>query len=139
AKAEGCIWHTSSPSERSLFALKGSIASRMKRSLPASSTPEPPFDTVENIITWSQKMARSALVDDVDPRRLAEARGYAQLALSALNARTQQQLIEALLSLERGGAAVALLASFTNGSAKRTPIPGRPVVSLPAVVESPSS
>ena len=70
-------------------------------------------------------MARAALVEDVDPRRLAEARGFAQLALSALSARRQQQLVDALLKLEHGGAAVALLAQFTNDSTKRKPLPGR--------------
>src|SRR5262249_31698743 len=112
-----------------MLALKGGIASRMRTALPAT-TPEPPFDTVDNIIAWSQRMARTALVEDVDPRRLAEARGFAQLALSALSAQTQAQLVDALLRLEPGGGAVALLAQFTDSDpSKRKPLPGR-VLSL---------
>lgn len=134
AKAQACIWHSKTPAERSVLALKGSIASRMNRALPAT-LPEPPFDTVDNIVTWSQQMAKAALTEDVDPRRLAEARGFAQLALSALAQRTQARLVDALTALESGGAAVALLAQFTNAQAtgKRKPLPGPArVISLPS-------
>ena len=128
--AAGCVWHTRSAEGRRILALKGGIASRMRTALPAT-TPEPPFDTVENVIAWSQRMARTALVEDVDPRRLAEARGFAQLALSALSAQTQARLVDALLRLEHGGGAVALLAQFTNGDpSKRKPLPGR-VLAMP--------
>jgi hypothetical protein len=73
-----------------------------------------------------------ALKEDGDLRRVAEARDAAGLALSAHSARTQQQLVDALLRLEHGGAAVALLAQFQNGQAsgQRRPLPGR-VLSLP--------
>jgi hypothetical protein len=122
-----CPYHgpNATPESRRLIPLKGAAASRMRRAMPAS-TPEPPFDTIENIVAWAQRMARAALVEDVDPRRLAEARGFAQLALSALGARTQQQLIDALLKLEHGGAAVMLLSRLQDGldAGKLRPIPG---------------
>ena len=122
----GCIHHDPTrPGAAHAVQVKGSIASRMRRAM-AASTPEPPFDTIESIVAWAQRMARAALVDDVDPRRLAEARGFAQLALSALGARTQQQLIDALLKLEHGGAAVMLLSRLQDGldAGKLRPIPG---------------
>jgi hypothetical protein len=127
-----CPYHGdhATPEGRRLLARKGGYLSRMSRALPAS-TPEPPFDTVDNVIAWSQRMARTALVEDVDPRRLAEARGFAQLALSAHSARTQAQLVDALLRLEHGGGSVALLAQFVNSDpSKRKPLPGR-VLPLP--------
>jgi hypothetical protein len=136
-KAAGCIWHTSSPEGRAAFAMKGGLASRMRRALPAS-TPEPPFDTVENIIAWAQQMARAALVEEVDTRRLAEARGFAQLALSALSARTQQELVDALLKLEHGGAAMLLLSRLTNGlnEGRTRPLPGRTLTVVPRPIRT---
>ena len=59
-------------------------------------------------------MGRLALTADVDMRRLAEAGGAAALALSAHQGHTQQQLVDALLRLEHGGAAYALLYTRTN-------------------------
>lgn len=92
----------------------------------------PEFDSVDAIIGFARELARLALIEDVDPRRVAEARASATLALSGHSARTQQQLVDALLRVEAGGAAVALLAAFRDGqqSGKRTPIPGR-VLPLP--------
>lgn len=122
--AAACIWHSRTTAERRLLALKGGIASRMRSALPAS-TPEPPFDSPESIVSWAQQMARVALTEDVDPRRMAEARGFAQLALSALSARTQQQLVDALLRLEHGGAAVAFLAHLHALPGEPRPLPFR--------------
>src|SRR5262245_6998801 len=133
-----CPYHGdhATPEIRRLLTSKGGFLSRMKRALPTT-TPEPPFDTVENVIAWSQRMARTALVEDVDPRRLAEARGFAQLALSALSAQTQAKLVDALLRLEHGGGAVALLAQFTdNDPSKRRPLPGR-VLAMPPKGDDP--
>jgi hypothetical protein len=121
----GCIHHDPRrPGAAHAAQVKGAIASRMRRAM-AASTPEPPFDTIESIVAWAQRLARAALVEDVDPRRLAEARGFAQLALSALSARTQQQLVDALLALEHGGAAMLLLSRLTNGEGRPKPLPGR--------------
>jgi hypothetical protein len=129
--APGCIWHVRTPAERSLLALKGGIASRMRSALPAS-TPEPPFDSPDSIVAWAQRMAHAALTQDVDPRRMAEARGFGQLALSALSARTQQQLVDALLRLEHGGQAFALLAQLRVADGPRRPLPWRVPQSVPS-------
>lgn len=120
ARASACLWHSRNAEERRALALRGGIASRMRSALPAT-TPEPPFDTPESIVAWAQRMARSALVDDVDPRRLAEARGFAQLALSALSTKAQAQLVDALLKLEHGGVAVALLGRLKAGETRPLP------------------
>jgi hypothetical protein len=127
--AQACVWHSRDAEGRRLLALKGGIASRMRSALSAS-TPEPPFDSPESIVAWSQRMAHTALTQDVDPRRMAEARGFAQLALSALSAKPRPQLVDALLRFEHGGQAFALLAQLraVPGEARR-PLPWRtPVV-----------
>jgi hypothetical protein len=96
----------------------------------------PEFSSPEAIVSFAQELARVALKEDVDLRRVAEARGAAALALSAHQARTQAQLVEALLRLEHGGGAVALLAQFTANQANgpRRPLPGR-VLAMPAPTE----
>jgi hypothetical protein len=124
--APACIWHSRDAEGRRLLAMRGGIASRMRSALPES-TPEPPFDSPDSIVAWSQQMAKVALTQDVDPRRMAEARGFAQLALSALSAKTQQQLVDALLRLEHGGQAFALLAQLRAlpATEARRPLPWR--------------
>jgi hypothetical protein len=109
ANARACIWHSRTSAERRLLAMKGGIASRMRTALPAT-TPEPPFDSAESIRSWAQRMARVALTEDVDPRRMAEARGWAQLALASLNAQAQAELVAALDRVQYGGAVEVLLA-----------------------------
>jgi hypothetical protein len=126
--AQACVWHSRTPEGRRLLALKGGIASRMRSALPAS-TPEPPFDSPESIIGWAQQMAHAALTQDVDPRRMQEARGFASLALSALSARTQQQLVDALLRLENGGEIAGLLMRFKAGETR--PLPWKVPQALP--------
>lgn len=124
----GCLWHSRNEHERRLLAMRGNVASRLRTALPAS-TLEPPFDSPESIIGWSQRMAHTALTADVDPRRLAEARGFAQLALSAQAARTQQQLVDALLRLENGGEIAGLLMRFKTGDTR--PLPWKVPPALP--------
>ncbi len=135
-KAPACLWHSKTPKQRSLLATKGSIAAKMMRALPASYQVKP-FDSVESIISWAHDMADKCLKEDIDPRRTSEARGFAQLALSAIQSRTQQQMVDALLRLEHGGAAMMLMAKFQQGMSggQRRPLPGRTV----NPVESPPS
>ena len=125
ADAPGCLHHDprTTPEQKRILYLKGGIASRMKTALAASYV-VPEFDTPERIVTFARELARVALKEDVDLRRVAEARGAAALALSAHQARSQQALVDALLKLEHGGAAVALLAQFTAGQGQRRPLPG---------------
>jgi hypothetical protein len=134
ATATSCLWHDQSPRGRrkaDLERKRGGIASRAKLALPASYLVKP-FDSVDSIIEWAHEMAGKVLKEDVDPRRTSEARGFAQLAVSAHQIRTQERMVEALLRLEHGGTAIVLLermqASLSSGI--RRPLPGR-VMSLP--------
>jgi hypothetical protein len=87
----------------------------MPRALPATSqTPE--FTDYASILAFAREVGRLPLTADVDMRRLAEARGAAALALSAHQGHTQQQLVDALLRLEHGGAAYACWPGFRRGS-----------------------
>jgi hypothetical protein len=131
-----CLWHRRTPEQRRLIAARGSILARMKKAL----SPEyqvPGLDSPEAILGFAQELARLALTEDVDMRRIAEARGSASLALAAINARTQQQLVDALLTIEHGGAAFALLARLQDGlsDGRRRPLPGR-VVAMPVAPEA---
>ena len=91
----------------------------------------PEFADPDSIIVFARELGRLALTADVDMRRLAEARGAAALALSAHQAQSQARLVDALLRLERGGPAVALLSQFmANQDGEKRPLPGR-VISLP--------
>jgi hypothetical protein len=137
AKATGCLWHSRNADERRLLALKGGIASRMRTALP-STYQVPEFTDPDSIVAFARELAGMALKEDVDRGRVAEARLAAGLALSAHAARTQQQLVDALLRLEHGGGAVALLAQFTAAQtdAKRRPlpVPGR-LLAMPTAPE----
>lgn len=108
AGAAGCIWHLRSPEGRRLLALKGGMASRMKRALPSTYQMRA-FDSEQDIIAFAHELARLALTEDVDPRRVDAARGAASLALSGFTALTQAKLVDALLTIEHGGAAMVLL------------------------------
>ena len=132
-KAAGCIWHTLSAEGRKAMALKGGIASRMQRALP-STYQVPEFASPENIIAFARELVRLALTEDVDLRRVSEARGAAGLALSAFTARTQERLVEALLRVEHGGAAMLLLTRLQDGliDGRRRPLPGRPLSLSPS-------
>ena len=131
-----CPWHgdASTPESRQLHAFKGSVASRLRTALP-SSYHIPEFTDEASILAFARELARMALKDDVDLRRVAEARGAASLALSAVSARSQAKLVDALLRLEHGGAAVAMLAQFQGAqNGPRRPLPGR-VLTLPTTPE----
>lgn len=128
AGAKSCLWHDESPKGRrraDLERKRGGISSRAKSALPASYLVKP-FDSVDSIIEWAHEMAGKVLKEDIDPRRTSEARGFAQLAVSAHQIRTQERMVEALLRLEHGGTAIVLLermqASLSTGT--RRPLPG---------------
>jgi hypothetical protein len=130
ASAKGCVWHSRTPEERSALATKGALASRMRRYLPTAA-PAPEFSTTEAIVRWAEQTAHRVLTGTLDPRAASEARQLAALTVSARQAEAQASLVDALMRLESGGAAVALLAQFTNANGKRTPLPPRPWASLP--------
>ena len=128
-KAAACIWHSRTPEERSLLALKGGIASRLQRALPATYAMIP-FDSRESVVRFAEDLARRVLTEDVDPRRVDSALRAAGVALSAFTAQTQERLVEALLKIEHGGAAMLLLTRLQDGLAegRRRPLPGRVAV-----------
>ncbi len=125
-KAKGCLWHTRDAAGRKLLSMKGTIVARLKRALPKSYA-IPEFVSPDSIKAFARELARLALTEDVDFRRLAEARGAAHLALAAISATNQERLIEALLTVERGGAAVLLLQQLQTSlvEGRRKPLPGR--------------
>lgn len=129
ADAPGCIWFVRTPDERSELAMKGGIASRLRRFLPASAPP-PEFSSTPAIVMWAQTTAQKVLAGELDPRAAGEARQLAALTISARVADAQERLVEVALRLETGGAAMLLLSrlqtELTEGP--RRPLPrARPV------------
>lgn len=120
--AAGCLWHTRTAEERQLLALTGAMKARVK-TLPKT-TPRPDFATRESILRWAEETARLVLTGELTPRLAAEARQLAGLALQAHAAEVQEKLVDALLKLEHGGVAFALLSRLTNGGTVRQ-LPGR--------------
>lgn len=127
--ARACLWHTRDAGARRLLAAKGAIASRLKRALP-SSYQIPELVTIESIIAFARELIRLALTEDVDLRRVSEARGGLALMVSAFSVREQGRLVDALLRLEHGGVAFAFLTRLQDGLAegRRRPLPGRVTV-----------
>jgi len=137
ADAKGCIWHSPArtPDQKHLTALKGGLMVRKRRLLPESYR-MPPFDTRENVIKFAGGLARDVLTRDVDPRRVDTALRAAGVALTAFAQATQEKLVDALLTIEHGGAAMLLLTRLQDGltEGRRRPLPGR---ALPLLETSP--
>ncbi len=131
ADAKGCKSHLLGPKGRSLLASKGPAARRMKRLLPGNYC-VPPFDTRESIIRFVQDLAHRVLTTKVDPRRIDSALRAAGEARAVLAAATQEKLLDALLRIEYGEAAMMLLTRLQDGlkQGPRRPLPGR-VVTIP--------
>jgi hypothetical protein len=131
-----CIWHSRSAEGRSALAMKGGIASRMRRFL-SKNAPPPEFASTEAIVVWAQTTAQQVLCGDLDPRAASEARQLAGLAIQARAADAQQQLVEALLRMEHGGAAVMLLSRLQQGlvEGRTRPLPPRVLRASPVEPE----
>ncbi len=129
--AKGCAYFLRDAVGRSLLAKKGATASAERKRLPRTYL-LPPFDTRESIIKFVHDITRRVLVEKVDCRRVDTALRGATVALSALAGATQEKLLNVLLAVEHGHAAVQLLARLEDGLAKgtRRPLPGM-VVELP--------
>lgn len=106
------------------------VKSRLRHYL-AETTPKPDFASTAAIEAWASTTAHQVLTGVLDPRAASEARQLAALTISARSADEQSKLVDALLALEHGGAAVALLAQFTSDPTRRKPLPGR-VLAMPA-------
>jgi hypothetical protein len=130
AMGKRCLWHSRDADGRRLVAIKGSVKAHLQAlQRLAVDSPAPSFADREAIVVWAQEMAGKVLRGELDPRLSAEARGHAQLALQARTAESQERLVEALLRVEHGGAAMLLLARLQDGLAdgRRRPLPGRPL------------
>jgi hypothetical protein len=129
-----CVWHGTTPDGRRVLAIKGSVKAQLQalRRLAADS-PAPTFADREAIVRWAEEMAGKVLRGELDPKLSAEARGHAQLALQARTAEAQERLVEALLRVEHGGAALLLWQRLQSGltDGPRRPLPGRPLALEP--------
>lgn len=121
-----CLWHSRTPEERSRLALKGSIASRMKKALDPEGVTFS-FDNEDAVIGFAQDMAMRALTQDVDQHRIKTGLEAAKVALAGFNAKTTARMVKALETLEHGGAATVLLTQMTErlGTGTRRALPGR--------------
>jgi hypothetical protein len=132
SKAKGCIFHDPAKRDRAKAAqIRGAHASRMQRYLPASSAP-PEFLSTASIVAWAEQTAQRVLTGALDPRAAGEARQLAALTISARQADAQAALVDALLKLEHGGAAMMLLTRLQDGlsDGKRRPLPSARVVPM---------
>ncbi len=130
--AKGCLWHSRTAAERSLLAARGPFVARMKRALPADYQ-APQFATREDVLVFVRDLLQWALTGDIEKWRIAEARQAANLALSVFEAQDQRKLIDAILTMEHGGAAMLLLTRMQEslGTAQRKPLPGRSLAVVP--------
>ncbi len=104
--------------------MKGGIASRMRRFMPSDSPP-PEFSSTAAIVAWAERTAQRVLCGELEPRAAGEARQLAALTIQARAADAQEKLVEALLRVEHGGAALLLLGKLQDGlsQAGRRPLP----------------
>lgn len=90
------------------------------------------FPDRESVVRFVEDLAKRALTDSIDLRRIDVALRAANVALTAFGMSTQERMVDALLRLEHGGTAIVLLermqSSLATGS--RRPLPGR-VLTLP--------
>jgi hypothetical protein len=82
---------------------------------------------------WRADMAARVLRGELDPRLSAEARGYAALAIQDRSVKAQEALVEALLKVEHGGAALLMLERLKGGltDGPRRPLPGLALAAAP--------
>ena len=131
ADARGCTFHLLGSKGRSILAAKGPAARRLRKLLPGTYC-VPPFDTRASILAFVQDLAHRVLTTKVDPRRIDSALRAAGEARAVLAAATQEKLLDALLKIEYGEAAMMMLTRLQEGlkHGPRRPLPGR-VVALP--------
>jgi hypothetical protein len=120
--APGCIWHNPNltAQQRSAIAAAGGRTVARHGSLPE--TYRVSFKNRNEVIAFAEDIARRAMVENIDPKRITQALRAASLALDAHAQAQQEQLTKALLQLEHGGASVALLARLTEGFANMRPL-----------------
>src|SRR5262245_56842894 len=109
--SKGCMWHTATAEERSEKAMQGAKAflNQKFNRLPARETPKPLFNSYANIISFAQSMAWLALVGQVDLGRINTALKAASVARETVATAIQEKLLNAVMKLEHGAAAVSFL------------------------------
>ena len=127
------MWQNTSPKGKrraDLQRKRGGIASRGMGALPSEYAVA--FPDRESVVRFVEDLAKRALTDSIDLRRIDVALRAANVALTAFGMSTQERMVDALLRLEHGGTAIVLLermqSSLATGS--RRPLPGR-VLTLP--------
>jgi hypothetical protein len=127
AGAKSCLWHDQTPKGRrkaDLERKRGGLVSRGKGALPPGYAVS--FPDREAVVRFVEDLAKRALTDDVELRRIDTALRAASVALTAHGMAIQEKMVEALLKLEHGGNSIILLermqASLATGT--RRPLPG---------------
>jgi hypothetical protein len=127
AGAKSCLWHDESPKGKrraDLERKRGGLVSRGKGALPPGYAVS--FPDREAVVRFVEDLAKRALTDDVELRRIDTALRAASVALTAHGMAIQEKMVEALLKLEHGGNSIILLermqASLATGT--RRPLPG---------------
>lgn len=131
--AKSCLWHDQTPHGKrkaDLERKRGGIASRGKGALPGDYAVR--FPDRESVVRFVEDLAKRALTEDVDLRRIDTALKAANVALTAHGMAIQEKMVEALLRLEHGGTAIVLLERMQTSlsSGPRRPLPGR-LMTLP--------
>jgi hypothetical protein len=101
---QSCLWHDQTPKGRrkaDLQRRKGGMVSQRKGSLPSDYAVS--FPDREAVVRFVEDLARRALTENVDLRRIDTALKAANVALTAHGVEIQEQMVEALLKLEHGG------------------------------------
>ncbi|MHB8510224.1 MAG: hypothetical protein ACYDGR_16535 [Candidatus Dormibacteria bacterium] len=126
--AKSCLWHDQTPKGKrraDLERKRGGLVSRGKGALPPGYAVS--FPDREAVVRFVEDLAKRALTEDVELRRIDTALRAASVALTAHGMAIQERMVEALLRLEHGGTAIVLLermqASLSTGT--RRPLPGR--------------
>lgn len=132
-----CIWHPNGTEPEAAAEHRRSVARTgglafVARSVLPEKTPLPDFESIEAITRYAEKRARLVETGKLDPKLSAESRGWATLALQALDSIERRRLADVLVSVEGGGAALVLLARLQEAvsEGRRRPLPGR-VVAMP--------
>ena len=130
-EAKGCTWYRKGPKGRSLLASKGPAA-RRKRKLFHEDYVVPPFDELDSLAEFDRYLAQQVLTTNADPRRVDSAIRASGEARAVIVAKKQASILDALLRLEHGEAAMLLFARLQDGMKQgpRRPLPGR-VVTIP--------
>ncbi len=126
AMAKACPHHSGNPAKARAFQSKGALASKMRHALPPDFK-LPDLDTLDGIEKAGRLLFELSLKRNLERWRLSEARGALTLLVEGQKIRVEQQMLNTLMALEHGGAAMVLLAQIQEGitQGRPLPLPGR--------------